>query len=351
MLIPYHSSLSYSGLGQTYVQTQIEDFRVIPFLIIGVLMDNFSMTLLFFVSGIASFYALKYKGKRNYINQKFKKILIPFLLGTIFICPFQAYFKALNEGFYGGMIFFIREFFSAKIVYYLGYAHLWFLLYLFLISLVTLPLLLGFLKDDKKILKISKFLCHKNNIYYPIVLIVLIEILLRPYFPGKQIIINDYANDILYMIVFVFGFIYAYDDNLQKQILKLFDISKLMIVISLVILFYVYYNFMILDNNFMYLRYLRAFAKGIYECFVIIWLMNLAFKYFNRRTKLLDYLNKASYTYYIFHFLPISAMSYFMTKFNLNIYIKYLLVVIISYVFVFLIYELKSILKRSKIWR
>jgi glucan biosynthesis protein C len=313
---------------------------VLPFIIITAPLDNFFMTLLFFISGIASFYALQHRSKNQYIDERIKKVLIPFVLGTILICPVQAYFKGIYDGFSGNYIEFIPQFFSGKIVDYLGYAHFWFLLYLFVFSLICIPLFNKWQNDNTILNNISSFLCKGNKIYIPIAFIMTTELLLRPFFPGKQILIMDWANDIVYLSMFIFGFVFASNCELQKRINSLTKLSMCLVIICISIFTYIYYMWIVHDSKAIYLTFVWAFVKGIYECSAIILLLGTGEKYLNKKSLVLSYLSKASFTYYFMHLLPVTVFTYFLVKTNLNIYLKYLLVILLSYVFVFIIYEL-----------
>lgn len=114
-------------------------------------LDNFFMTLLFFISGMSAYHSIKLRGHKSFIKERVNKLLKPFLLGTILLCPVQAYSKALYNGYSKSLLSFLKDFFSTKIVDYLGYAHLWFLLYLFLFSIICRSLFQWCLQNKSRI--------------------------------------------------------------------------------------------------------------------------------------------------------------------------------------------------------
>lgn len=339
-LIPFHSALTYSGLGDTYILSPLTDIRIIPFIVIVSTLGNFFMTLLFFVSGIASFYSLQTKSVKRYISERSNKLLIPLGLGTFFICPFQAYFKALYEGFSGSYFAFLPQFFSSKIVYYMGYAHLWFLFYLFVFSMIGIPLFARWKSNPQLLKNISAFLCSGNRILIPMAFILIAEIALRPFFQGKQILIGDWANDVVYLSIFIFGFVFASENKIQEKVNQYFNISAFLVPLCLIVFFYTFWMWAIEGSNELYLTILWVCAKGIYECAAIILLLGLGKKYLNKKSPLLSYLNGASFTYYLIHFVPVSLFTYIFIKTNLNVYLKYILAVFLSYIFIAVIYEL-----------
>lgn len=340
-LIPYHSALTYTGLGSVYIINPIKDIKVLPFLIITASLDNFFMTLLFFLSGIGTYYSLQYRCGGEYIRERANKLMIPLLIGMISICPLQAYFKGVYYGFSGNFLSFLPQFFSGKNVYYLGYAHLWFLLYLFTFSAICAPLFNRWLKKNSRLDKISSFLCKGYNIFIPIAFIILAETILRPNFAVRPyIIFMDWANDLVYISIFVFGFVFASGSKIQERINGLTKISTAIALICIPILVYMYYLWAVRSANSIWLSYVWAFTKGIYECAAIIMLVGIGKKYLNKKNNMIVYLNKASFTYYYWHYLPVSALTYYLIRTNLNFYLKYSIVVILSYLFIFAFYEL-----------
>ncbi len=339
-LIPYHCALTYTGLGVVYIISPIRDMVILPLLIITASLDNFFMTLLFFLSGIGTYYSLQHRSGSEYMRERANKLIWPFLIGWVFICPLQAYFKGLYHGFSGSFLSFIPEFFS-NMDYYIGYAHLWFLLYLFTFSAICAPLFYRWLKDNNRLNRVTSFLCKGYNIFIPMAFIILVETFLRPVFVGRPyIIFMDWANDLVYLSVFVFGFIFAYDSKIQARIYELTRISTVIALICIPILTYLYYQWAVWGAQAVLLTYTWAFIKGVYECSAIIMLVGIGKKYLNKKTNVIIYLNKASFTYYYWHYLPLSALTYYLIRTNLNVYLKYSLVVILSYLFILALYEL-----------
>ncbi len=341
-LIPYHSALTYTGLGDTYIKSPIKEPEVLPFLIISAPLGSFFMTLLFFISGIATYHSFTKRGSKKFLMERLKKVLLPFILGTLLLCPVQAYFKGLYDGFSGSLIEFIPEFFSKKIVTYLGYAHLWFLLYLLIFTFMCIPLFCRWIKHPEKLQGLSDFLCRGNNIYYPILFIILVEMLLRPFFTGMQTLIMDWANDVVYLSMIVFGFVFACDHRLQERVDELKNISGVIFSVLSAAYIAVSYLWLVHDKD---LWIFWAATKGLYECCAIIFILALGKRYLNRKSRTLDYLKKATFSYYIFHFVPICFFTYLVSSFSGNSYAKYLLVVIAAYICVTVLYEIFAKMK------
>jgi peptidoglycan/LPS O-acetylase OafA/YrhL len=307
-------------------------------MIITAILSDFFMTLLFFLSGISSFYSFKSRDSGKYIQERTKKLLLPLVLGTLLLCPIQAYMKGLSEGFHGSLLQFIPLFFSAKIVYYLGYAQLWFLLYLFVFSMICVPLFKKW-QNTKKIEVIGTFVTKGNHILLPVAFIILAEFLLRPFFHGSQTLIGDWANDIVYLSMFLFGYLYAADDRIQNKVKEYFNVSKIFGLFSLALILFLNYEWAVNGSSAAYLMVLWGLAKGFYECSAIIFLLCIGKKYLNKGSRQLKYLSKASFPIYIIHFLPLTFFTLLFMRIKLNVYLKYTIVVALSYIAVFAIYE------------
>lgn len=340
-LIPFHASLTYLRYGIVYIKESVSGLSSMPFLIIEVPLGDFSMSLLFFVSGVASYYSFNKRGAGLYIGERAQKLAIPFGLGYLLLCPVTAYIKALYEGFQDGFISFLPHFFWYNTYHYLGYGHLWFLFYLYVFSVICVPLFKRWQIEGGRLERISTFLSKGNRLLLPIGFIVLLEVFLRPSFhPDSYIIIGDWANVAVYLSLFIFGYVYAADLRIQEKVKEYYIHSIVFGISGLVTLYYVNIHSQMFWSDAFYLGVLWVWAKGVYECAGIIFLLNFGRRCLFRKGSLLTYLNKASFTIYIFHYLSVTFFTWLFIRFQIPIFAKYLLVVALSYMTVFCIWEL-----------
>lgn len=340
-LIPFHAALTYLRFGTVYIKAPVSDLAALPCLTVVVPLGDFFMTLLFFVSGIASFYSFKKRGVGEYVGERATKLMIPFLLGFLFLCPVTAYLQAIYEGFEGGFLSFIPQFFWYQSFHYHGYGHLWFLLYLFVFSMLCVPLFNRWQRDESHIRRIGGFLSKGHRLLLPIGAIILLEICLRPFFHGDQTLIFDWANDAVYLSLFIFGYIFAADERIQEKVRGYFKPSIVCGALSLAALFYVNVSWQVLGSDEAYLTQVWTLAKGVYECSAIIFLLNVGKACLNKGGKAIGYLNRASFTVYIFHFFPVTFFTLLFINLKMHIFIKFLLVVVLSYLAVLLINEFR----------
>lgn len=181
---------------------------------------------------------------------------------------------------------------------------------------------------------------QRQQYFIPIAFIVSIEMFLRPFFNGPQTVIMDWTNDIIYSSVFIFGFVFVFDPDIRERLSGLVKASRVIVITFIPVFVSIYYLWAIHEVDLPILSILWAFMKGIYECSAIIMLLDIGRKYLNRGSNLLTYASKGSFTYYYMHFLPVSALAYYFIGTKLNVYVKYLIVILLSYAFIFVVYDL-----------
>lgn len=105
------------------------------------------MPLLFVLAGISTKYAFQKRTYKEYLMERVKKLLVPFLFGTIVFMPIMSYIgDKFNCSYSGGFV-------EHYVVFVTKYTDLtgadggfsggqfWFVLYLFIISIISVGLL------------------------------------------------------------------------------------------------------------------------------------------------------------------------------------------------------------------
>jgi len=158
-LAPFHAALSFTGMGVVYVYDgpvrdallaggSVHDMGPLAMRLFTVFMDNWFMHLLFLVSGVAAAASLRKRTAGGFIAERANRLLLPLALGTLLIISIQAWLRAVSFGtFSGGFFSFYPSFFNGISTgpgsrNNFDYGHLWFLLYLFVFSVIALPVFL-----------------------------------------------------------------------------------------------------------------------------------------------------------------------------------------------------------------
>ena len=129
----------------------IKNAQVAPVLEIAAgLVDVWMMPLLFVVSGMSIALSLRSRTAREFVQERFNRLLIPFIFGLLVLSPLQVYIERLNyKQFDGSFLQFLPHAFEGLYLDYAGVGnfawmglHLWYLGVLLIYSLIMLPLFL-----------------------------------------------------------------------------------------------------------------------------------------------------------------------------------------------------------------
>jgi glucan biosynthesis protein C len=144
LLIPFHSARVFDVFDPFYVKnpqtSEGLSWAVVAFL------NPWHMPLLFVLAGAATWLALGHRGPKAYLGERIRRLLIPFLFGFLVIVPPQGFLASRFRGSQDSVGSFLADYWTVEgdLSGYTGSftpAHLWFIGYLFLFSLLALPLL------------------------------------------------------------------------------------------------------------------------------------------------------------------------------------------------------------------
>jgi len=202
----------------------------VPVTLLALFFYPWGMPLFFFISGAGSRFALRRRTGRQYASERVKRLLVPFLVGSLVLTPIMAFYEMSHKGLYvgsfagfifepGGIRAFLTEFhplrFGPMIFGALGY-HLWFLGYLFAFSLIALPLFLWLRGGSgRRLIGGLAWLCEKRGgLLLLIIPLTLIQVALRPHFPIE----HDWADFATMLVFFVSGYVVYSDERFTRAI-------------------------------------------------------------------------------------------------------------------------------------
>jgi glucans biosynthesis protein C len=108
------------------------------------------MPLFFVLAGAAAWHSLGRRGARAFARERVVRLLVPFVAGVVLLVPPQLHAGALARGHHPSYVETLRDFFDVHWSWELPIpvdgevfepAHLWFVAYLFVFTLMLLPLL------------------------------------------------------------------------------------------------------------------------------------------------------------------------------------------------------------------
>ena len=141
------------------------------------------MPLFFLIAGAGTYYSLQSRRVRQFIRERTLRLLIPLIFGMFVIVVPQAYFEAVSHGEQlGGYNFFQIYGLYLQTLPELNWFHLWFLAYLFVFSLIALPVFLPFGKATKSVIARAAAILDKPWTLLPLLVIsiAVIDILITP---------------------------------------------------------------------------------------------------------------------------------------------------------------------------
>ncbi|MFX1317236.1 MAG: acyltransferase family protein [Promethearchaeota archaeon] len=303
-------------------------------------LTGIGMPLFFMIAGMGAFYALKFLKGREYIFARFIRLMIPFLFGIFTHISIQVYLERINHGIPTGNFF---EFYFTQ--YYDGLygfggnfawigLHLWFLVLLFLFSLITLPLFiyLGKEKNHGKLLNLGSFFKKPGALLLFMIIPIIIEIF-NPLGGDGGIPRFGGWNFISLLIFTIYGFLLVSNEQFKKSIENNERISSFIGMISallLIILLTFFLDDIFYKDHFTILDPLFWIIRGIYGWCWIIVLFNIGRKYLNFNSKSRRFLNEIVMPFYILHQTIIVIIGFFIIELDTLIIVKYVIISSVS---------------------
>ncbi len=344
ILIPFHTAVSFSHIGKGYVYTPRPADSWF-YIFISDFFNLWIMRLLFFVSGISASFSLKKRTNRDFILDRFKRLILPVLFLIFTLGPVSGYILAVSRDAFSRSFLSFYPLFFTQPKKYLFWGHMWYCVYLFIFSLIYLPLL-SFLKKRPAVTDgIGRFLTKGNRIFLPMAIIILLEVILRPFYPGYQSFAGDWANVAVYSAFFLLGFIMALNPGVLERIPDK-RVPFLTAAVSASLLYLYCKRFLFTDESYGHLAVLSAlWGTAAYG-----WVFSLAGilkERANRNSVLLAYLSKTSFSLYLFHYLILSLLNYFLLKTFLPYFAVWFLTTVGTYLIFAILFEF--LLKKSRI--
>jgi hypothetical protein len=355
LVIFHHTALTFSKIGKGYFYID-EQVKFIYYFIQSDFFNLWFMKLLFFISGMSIFMALRKKRNLRFVKERVLKLLIPTLFVSVFLGPISAYIGAINNKTYNKSIFYFFPHYFSNITKYLGWPQMWFCVYLFTFSIILIPFF-NFMKNNNQIEKsFNKFLSKKNNIFLPIMVIVLFEMVFRPYSPGYQNLYSDWANFTVYISYFILGYIFAIDSVLSKILYekrKIFLVFAILSSVTYIYLHYLeYYNLFDIKYYFHKVycfKLFLSFLQGIASYSWIGFIIGISQKHLNKSHKKLPVISEWAFVLYVIHYVIVTSINCMFVKYGLKHYYIFILTSILTIVISIPLY--KYIIKRFKLFR
>lgn len=300
-----------------------------PMIFVG----EWRMSLIFLISGVGIFYSLGYRSAKTFVKDRLIRIMIPLISGVFLLVAPQVYFERLTEGFDGNYLVFYQSFvrFEPYPSGDFSWHHLWFLLYIFMYSLLFVPLFVRMKKAQLNINWLKKWMI----ILMPIVWFGTGEFSLAPLFPKTHALYNDWYAHFIYISIFFIGFFVAYSDELQHKI-KVSRMTTLILAIVTAILLYSF--FWVGDSGWQYINKVPySYLVAANRWFWILTILGFSLRYLSVPSKNLTIVNQYVYPFYILHQTVIIVLGYYIKDLNWSILTKFTLITFSTFIICFII--------------
>lgn len=279
------------------------------------MLNVWRIPILFFVSGMGLFFAMRKRNYKQLIAERTKRILLPFVFGFIAISPLH--------------MFVFQRFFGLPMQYYPHAGHLWFLGNIFIYVLVFLPVF--YLLKNRKGERLKKWInIVMKNPAGPLLISVFFiaeALLVQPQI--YSIYAETWHGFFLGAIAFFLGYILVYSGNEFWFTVKKY--CWLYLVFG-VILFGVRYA----EFNSEAPGYLMSLES-------ICWIMGvfgLVYRFMNKPSKILNYLSQAAYPVYIIHMAVLYLGTLIISPLAIDPFLEFILITVFTFLVCFGLYEL-----------
>jgi len=339
LLVFYHSGRLFDEPGW-HLKNATGNFGIEVF---NRVLDLWQMPLFFLVAGAAVWFSMGSRGAGVFAKERVSRLLVPLIFGMLILVPPQVYLERIFDGDFTGSFFawYPHTFQGA---YSTGDAatgnfswhHLWFLAYLFVFSMLLIPVFRYFRREDKKPLidKIAGFFSKPGAIFLPVIPLVLVDMTLRDiYGTGNQNLVNDWANFLFYILVFFYGFLLVSSPRILEAVKRQTWTASAALAVCI-------FMIVLLDNGVIDSNLLMNIFYPIGTWLALLVWTGLAMRLLNFSNGLLRYANDAVLPVYILHQTLIVAIGYFVIQWDWPIAGKYPFIVVSVFISSLLIYEI-----------
>jgi glucan biosynthesis protein C len=340
ILIFFHCSMPFVSFGWEIKNTEHSLFldRLIIWL------HQWRLPLLFFVSGVGVNYSLKSRSVGAFFGERVIRLFIPLLFAMFFLTPIQVFYEWFQEG---RITMSYWEFYPSvfEMVPYpdgtLTWSHMWFVVYLFVFTILLLPVFAVFKIKAVRDLKVRIHSIFK----FPITHLFLIMPFVYYYFtlylrwPEQGSLLDDWfvfnSSITFYFLGFFLGDIPTFWETCERH-RKLF----LIIAVTCALILYVKFYWAVkLPKEQDLDLYIYGVVDSLQIWSIILASIGFARKYLNFSNRYLSYLTSAVYPFYILHQTIIVATGYYVTQWSLPISVKLVFLILICFGLIFGIYH------------
>jgi peptidoglycan/LPS O-acetylase OafA/YrhL len=314
------------------------------------------MPFFFLMAGATSWFSLKRRSAGRYVRERVTRLLIPFIVGSIVLTPIQAYYEFTHKGWWDGnsivefifsaeaRSYFFTEYnsitFSPEIFGDVGY-HLWFVGFLFVFSLLALPIFTWLRGDSGKhlIASSARMAKWRGGLLIFTIPLILIGYFFQPFLSGY----SGWASFLFLFVFFIFGYFLISNQRFMSAIRRDWWLHLILGIVCTLFFFSVaagvpVWDWLVSPGTLMF--YISWAAWGLNSWCWTMFMMYFGMRYLDYSNNWLRYGREASYPFFFVHQPVIIFIAFYVVGWDAALLIKVLAVVIGSFTVSLGIYEL-----------
>lgn len=341
LLIFFHCCMPFVQFNWEIKNATSSDFldRLIIFL------HQWRLPILFFIAGIGANFSLTKRSLSRFYGERFVRLFIPLLFAMFFTIPLQVYYEWLQKGIIkmSYLTFYPKVW---ELIPYpegaLTWSHMWFVVYLFVFTILLLPIFALFKFNFIQQLKLKADGLFKS----PLALILPIFLFASIYFyfyndwPEQGSLLDDWFvfnfSISLFLLGYLLGDLPSFFTTAERYRSN-FLITALMAAALQYIFFWEHLEWRKLTSSTDIYQY--GFINSVMIWCLIVAILGYAKKYLSFNHPVLVYLNEAVFPFYIIHQTIIVAIGYYITKLDWPIILKLVVLIILTSLAMFTIYQ------------
>jgi glucans biosynthesis protein C len=319
-----------------------------------------AMPLMFVVAGAGIWYSLRSRVARAFVTERLRRLLVPLVVGIVLVVPPQVYYSLHSNGDDPGPYWqFLGRFFGSGLF---ESAHLWFLWYLLLYSLLLVPLFLwlGRESGQRTLDRVALLSNCPGGLFLLGMPVAVIEAALGSAGAGGW-------NVLAYVPFLVLGFLMSAEPQFRDAVLAAWKQALVVGVAALAALFViVHYDLggtsQQLGTGYTFWAVVWRLLKGIAGwawTATVFGLANYLARLASRGmrapgaedgrpgvtrparvNRVARYANQAVLPFYVVHQTPIVIIGFYVMRWDQNLLVRYLIISLSSLATTLLIYDL-----------
>lgn len=313
------------------------------------IVSQWLMPLFFVLSGASTYYALTARRSASFLRERLTRLLVPLIFGILVLIPPQVYLESVSgqsetvPPFSGSFLAFYPHYFDGFYAFggYFAWMglHLWYLLVLFIFSLLTLPLFI-FLKTgagQRLISGLAGWLTKPRLFLLLPAPLVMLEAWLNPDGLGMR----NFGgwNLFIYLGWLIIGYLLTAEPRFQQAIRRHFLAAVVLAGLTLTVGLTLYQAD--LPAPYGSLTYTLLMTLRVFNSwFWLLAILGLGQRFFNFKNKILTYASEASLPFYMLHQSVIVIIGFFLKDWSLGVLPKYMILAIVSFAIIMALYDL-----------